>query len=67
VTHGLRKRRSIKTTVRLLRDYNSFTAALAATGSMTPESWELLYRLHERTNKQISALAERPSKEEVES
>jgi hypothetical protein len=67
VTHGLRKRRSIKTTVQLLRDYNSFIAALAATGSMTPESWALLYRLHERTNKQISVLAERPSKEERES
>tara|TARA_R110002153_G_scaffold91906_1_gene223571 strand:- start:93 stop:296 length:204 start_codon:yes stop_codon:yes gene_type:complete len=67
VTHGLRKRRSIKNTVQLLRDYNSFVAALAATGSMTPESWALLYKLHERTNKQISVLAERPSKEEIES
>lgn len=59
MTHGLRKRRSIKTTVQLLRDYNSFIAALAAAGSMTPEGWSVLYDLHQRTNKQIGVLAER--------
>ena len=66
MTHGLRKRRKIKTTVQLLRDYNSFIESLAIAGSMTPEAWALLYRLHERTNKQISQLAERPKKDEDE-
>ena len=68
MSHGIRKRRRIKNTVQLLRDYNLFIKSLAiAEGVMTPEAWATLYRLHERTNKQISQLAERPKKDEDES
>lgn len=49
-----------RNTRRLLKDYRSFTASLAITGSMTPDAWELLYKLNERTNKLIAALSERP-------
>ena len=64
MTHGLRKRRKIKNTVQLLRDFNKFIATLASTGNMTPDSWATLYKLHERTNKQITVLAEHPKNEE---
>lgn len=66
MTHGLRKRRSIRNTVQLLRDFNKFTANLVTEGKMTPELWAQLYGVHERTNKQITVLAERPKKEEIE-
>ena len=33
---------------------------------MTPQLWAQLYGVQERTNKQITVLAERPKKEEIE-